>query len=449
MITLASSTVKWVRQCRSSCSLAYAARISVSTNWLVCDTRPRSSRTHCRTLSENCGSSRSLCCSSGVLAPSKIQVPQNANPETTLKDLGIADESIPLICSFLDVVYNVSLDEDSIPHLTLAGIQELVETATDIVPENVNGIATFFSSVSSDELLATTDLFVVPTLNKDITLSEDEFDVNKRYLCIVPGMEGHYERFRVLYERLKLPAFVLQPGYDRPRETIRETAERYAQVLLKKTGIQNNFYLLGYETGVLVALELAAILEDHGLTGTVFCLGCAPDEFQATLEEQLSSFKTEEQLQDAIIRHMSKLITGKDIPALDDILRESATWSEKVEACVRSLLGSMQHSVQYARAQIESALAYITRARGYVAPVRALRSQLVLLRAASSRPPAHALQRHSQRPVAVHQLRTPLSYVSSDMECPAIVNRYLDNDIKTEFEMKNLCEAYSLYKDIF
>nr|XP_049699195.1 fatty acid synthase [Helicoverpa armigera]XP_049699196.1 fatty acid synthase [Helicoverpa armigera] len=384
-----------------------------------------------------------------LIALSKIQIPQNVDPEATLKDLGLVAESIPLICSFLDVVYNVSLDEDSIPDLTLKGIQELVETATDIVPENVNGLATFFSKVSADELIATTELFAVPTLNKDITLSEDEFDVNKRYLCIVPGMEGHYERFQVLCERLKLPAFVLQPGYDRPRETIRETAERYAKILLKKTGIQNNFYLLGYEIGVLVALELTAILEDHGLTGTVFCLGCAPEEFQATLEEQLSSFKTEEQLQDAIIRHMSKLITDEDVPALDDILSETATWSEKVAVCTRSLLGRMQHSVQYAQAQIESALGNISRGRAYVAPVRALRSQLVLLRAANCKPAARALQQHSQRPVAVHQLRTPLSYVSNDMECPAIINRYLDDEIKTEFEMKNLCEAYSLYKDLF
>jgi hypothetical protein len=28
--------------------------------------------------------------------------------------------------------------------------------------------------------------------------------------------------------------------------------------------IKNNFYLLGYESGVLVALEIAAILEENG-----------------------------------------------------------------------------------------------------------------------------------------------------------------------------------------
>lgn len=36
------------------------------------------------------------------------------------------------------------------------------------------------------------------------------------------------------------------------------------QVVLKWAGVKNAFYLLGFETGVLVALELAAILEQHG-----------------------------------------------------------------------------------------------------------------------------------------------------------------------------------------
>lgn len=36
------------------------------------------------------------------------------------------------------------------------------------------------------------------------------------------------------------------------------------QVLLKKLGMKNIFYLLGYESGIYIALEVAAILEDLG-----------------------------------------------------------------------------------------------------------------------------------------------------------------------------------------
>lgn len=61
---------------------------------------------------------------------------------------------------------------------------------------------------------------------------DDDFDVSKKYLCIIPGMEGHYARFRVMCERLKIHAIVLQPGLDLLHESIRETAERYAKVIV-------------------------------------------------------------------------------------------------------------------------------------------------------------------------------------------------------------------------
>ena len=146
---------------------------------------------------------------------------------------------------------------------------------------------------------------------------------------------------------------------------------------------------------------------------------------------------------------MSKLLVGEDVAELDDVLRDGGTWSQKLDACVRVLLQRMQHSAQYARGVIEAALASVERAYGYVAPARALNSQLVLLRAATAHvmSPAQALQRYSQRPVAVHQLGTPLSFILNDMECPGIINRYLDTEMKSEFEMKNLCISYTLYQD--
>lgn len=45
-----------------------------------------------------------------------------------------------------------------------------MEVATDVVPDNVTGLGTFFSNAMTDELLATIDLVVLPTLYKDITL---------------------------------------------------------------------------------------------------------------------------------------------------------------------------------------------------------------------------------------------------------------------------------------
>ncbi|KAJ8711410.1 hypothetical protein PYW07_008652 [Mythimna separata] len=386
-----------------------------------------------------------------IIALAEVTITAETNQYTTLEEMGVQNDKIPLIYNYLRINYNVVIEEEKIPLITLESLQQLQETIFKLNYQDSKGLSTFFTFVDSDELLATTDFVCMPTLVNNASMRDDEFDSDQTYLCVIPGMEGHYERFRVLCNRLKLPALVLQLGLDNPAETIQETAERLAVTFLKKTGLKNQFYLLGYESGVFVALEMAAILESHGLTGTVYCVGYAPDEFDVHLDEQLADYETEEQLQDAVARHMFTLMAGGDTTGLDEALQSSGNWSAKVDACVRTLLGRVSHSAQYARALIEASLTRVQRARGYVPRVHALRSQLVLLRPASSHPTPDLskFQRHSQRPVILHQLGLPLAHAPEDLQCAAIVNTYLDPTILESFNKKNICNTYLMNANSF
>lgn len=62
---------------------------------------------------------------------------------------------------------------------------------------------------------------------------DDEFDFNATFMIMIPGIDGHYGKFKTLCERLKLSAAVLQPGLDNVYETFPEMARR----LVKVTGI--------------------------------------------------------------------------------------------------------------------------------------------------------------------------------------------------------------------
>ncbi|CAH1641260.1 unnamed protein product [Spodoptera littoralis] len=386
-----------------------------------------------------------------IAAIAGVTIDENLDKQKTLAELGVMNESLLRISMYFRIHYSVIFEDRELLALTVNALKQFEKAITKPKFKDEKGLAAFFSNVDSDELLATTDFVLLPTLVNDAAMRDDEFDSSQTYLCIIPGMEGHYGRFRVLCERLKLPALVLQPGLDLSHETIQETAQRLAAVMLKKMGLRNNFYLLGYESGMLVALEMAAILEDNGLTGTVYCLGFAPDEFVQRLEDQLAEYKTEEQLQDAVARHMYSIMTGGDSTSVDEALQAATTWPQKVDACVRNLLGRVSHSAQYARALIESALRRIEATRHYVPRVHALRSQIVLMRAASSHPapsPA-ALQRHSQRPVIVHQLNAPLAHAATDLNCAVVVNIYLDSTIHEIFEKKNLCNTYLINAEVF
>ncbi|CAH2051828.1 unnamed protein product, partial [Iphiclides podalirius] len=379
-----------------------------------------------------------------------IDIPEEAAETATLTDLYVGSDKIQIICSFLRDNHNISLSEEDIPKLTIQRIREIQLTMTDLEFKETKGLATFYSYVDPDELLVTTEMMFLPTLVNSSAMRDDEFDVTQTYLCLIPGLEGHHGRFHTLCERLKVPAIVLQPGLETPDESVSDLAKRYAEILLRKTSLKRTFYLMGYESGALVALEMAAILEEQGLTGTVFCIGESPDKLHETLNKELEEYDGDDALQIAIAKHMFSLMVGGNTDGLEDELRGAKTWPERIEACVRSILGRVSHSAQYARELIECAYGRIKQVQAYRLTPRALRSKLILIIPASSLGSSeNSMQRYSQQPVTVYHLHAPLAYSAADLRCSAIINTHLDSELLEAFERKNLCDTYLLNADTF
>nr|XP_037872251.1 fatty acid synthase isoform X3 [Bombyx mori] len=384
-----------------------------------------------------------------LCAITDVDVTRISDENTTLGELGVVNEKTSFVSNYLRVHYGITLNEEDVLSLTFQRIKEMEDAIVAPGYSTKKGLEAFYSYVDPDELLATSEMVLMPTLTSSATARDDEFDVTVTSLCIVPGLEGHHGRFRALCERLKLPALVLQPGLDKLDETIQQTAQRYASSLLRKSAIKNNFYILGYETGIFVALELTAILEEHDMTGTLFLLGGSPNDVSNEIEYQLQGFKTD-QLQEAVARHMFKIMAREHFKEVENAFSKRTLWNDRVDAGVRTLLGHVSHSAQYARAQIEAACARLVYARRYGGPAAPLRSRLVLLRSpltARSAPPEW--QRLSRGGVTEHNLLAPLPHAAMDMRCATIINKYLDDEILDQFNKKNLCETYLLSADTY
>ncbi|XP_049868872.1 fatty acid synthase-like [Pectinophora gossypiella] len=372
-----------------------------------------------------------------------IKVSGELPESVTLMELGLNDSKLQMIASYLLSKHNISLTVEEIPHLTVRKIKNFEESTTEPVLKEKKGLDNFFSYIDSDELLATTDTVCLPTLVKEATLRPGEIDLKRKHLYMVPGIEGHHGRLRVMCDRLMLPATVLQPGLEYLHETIPETAHRYVKTL-KKYGINDGFYLLGYETGILTVLEIASILEDEGLTGTIFCVGHTPKELSLFFDQTLSGLEEDEALQDAVIKHMCKMMTGDDMTNLylNNAVDESPSWAEKVDLCIRSLTGRISYSTEYARLLIEAVYERIRQARKYVAQPRRLMSKIVFLRALSINERVNDLQQFSQHLITQVDLRGPLAQATADPRCAAIINNHLSADVLEAFESSNLCENY-------
>ncbi|XP_026333122.1 fatty acid synthase-like [Hyposmocoma kahamanoa] len=360
---------------------------------------------------------------------------------------------VPIIQTFLRTMHNVPIDAEDLITLTAAKLRSIEEYLGEEVRKELHGLGTFYSCEHFDELKGTIPVVPLQTLTEAEPQDYEYFDVTKRYVCIVPGLEGHYARFRLMCERFKTGAVVLQPSLDCPYDTAEQTADKYAQLLRDKVNIQDNFYLVGYESGVLVVLELAAILEGCGLKGTVFCIGGAPEEFQATLKHELREYQSDEELQNAVIRHMFVLMKGDD-DGLDEVLEKVSTFKERIDVCVRLLLGRVPHSAQYAKTLILSAYTRIKLALQYKPQPRQLNSRVILLHSPSMiledprDTPVTLLQQYSKQPVVVHELHEPLAHAALDLRISAIINTYFDKNIKEAYEKANLCENHSFLGDL-
>ncbi|CAH4027946.1 unnamed protein product [Pieris brassicae] len=264
--------------------------------------------------------------------------------------------------------------------------------------------------ISNDEARSRIEHYRNLTIIKSPALEtgHDEFDVNQKFLCVVPGLKGHSGRFTLLCERLKLLALVLQPGLSHPDETPQELAARFAKSLKKRL-------LLGLE-------------------GTVFCLGGAPKDVLAEVNYILNQFKSEEKLQ-----HMLRMNLGND----SSNIQLKGTWEEKVSLYVKYLTGKVTSSLQYSREYVLCAYGRINQIRQCKVQVTPLKSQVIFLKSRVSVESCDSYQNYSEQPVIVYNLNTSLVNVTQDLQCMAIVNRHLEDEILKAFNKANLCFTYS------
>ncbi|XP_038216643.1 fatty acid synthase-like [Zerene cesonia] len=385
-----------------------------------------------------------------------VNIPVGVDENLTLSKLGMDLTKAQAVQASLRNEYNIFYREDEIANLTIQRIRELEEIMKEPEFKDTKDLDTFYSYVDPDELFATTEMAFLSTLNNNASMRDDEFDSSQKFLCIIPGVEGHFKRFSDICERLKLSALVLQPGLaSAQNETLQDIALRFAKTLLTRTELKDNFLLLGYESGVIIALEVAAILEENGLTGVVYCIGGAPKYIQMLFASKLQEFKDETSLQVAVGRHLVKLMLGQCNASLDEAIEKASTWNEKIDACVRFLRGRVDHSAQYARELIKTGYSRILQVRKYSSKPQKLRSLLVLMKPSdmSSMFPSNdyksSLQDYSLQPIVEYELEAPLAYASQDLRCAGIINRHLDEDILEAFEQKSLCDTYLLNADTF
>ncbi|CAG9791620.1 unnamed protein product [Diatraea saccharalis] len=351
---------------------------------------------------------------------------------TTLEQIGIDHGRAQEVCNIIQQKFNITISKDVVPRMTIAELENIQGQYIDI-EKDAEGFAAYFTNFDSDVMQATCELVIMRTLVHRNELRVDEFDVEHDYLCVIPGLEGHYSRFSTLCERLKIPAVVLQPNHA--DMTLEEITQKFANTIIQKLTPKRSFYLLGYDFGILVALEIASILETKGLTGTVFMLGGTPLDISKSFNNRFKNTSPEDQ-QNTLIKHMYKMITSKNEIEIENELVTYNNWNDKVECLVKKL----PYDSQYTRSLIQGAYARIKILQKYNFKQHKLRSQLILIRAKLPIPDVDTLESFPKE-MKVHNIRAVLAHADKDLACSNIVNKYLDKNIIEAYENSNQCDT--------
>ncbi|CAH0402645.1 unnamed protein product [Chilo suppressalis] len=355
---------------------------------------------------------------------------------TTLEQIGVDECRAQELCNVLQQKFNITISKEVVSAMTITQLGELQGQYIDI-EQDLEGFAAYFSNFDSDVLQATCELVVMPTLVHRHKPRADEFDVGRDYLCVIPGLEGHYARFDTLCKRLKIPAAVLQP--DHRDCTLKEIAQRIAKTIMQRLTVEKTFYLLGYDFGVLVAIEIASILESNGFTGTVFMLGGTPRDICNSFKSRFKD-TTPELLQNALIKHIYTVITSNNNVEFENELASKKSWNDKVEILVKKL----HYATEYTRALVQGVYARIKILQEFDFKPHALRSKLVLIRAKLTKLACTEVDSIENFPevMKVHNIHAVLAHAHKDLACSNIINSHLNKDIIEAYENSNKCETF-------
>ncbi|KAL4711883.1 hypothetical protein ACJJTC_006052 [Scirpophaga incertulas] len=155
-----------------------------------------------------------------------VNITNAATGRTTLEQVGADAGRAREVCNLLERTIGVHIEEEIAPKLTIAQLQNLQKDVED-VEKDPGGFAAYFSEFQSDELEATLDFCILPSLRDQSKEALNAIDSDQEFLCIIPGFEGHQRRLAEVSRRLRMRTAMLNLHRGGDLATI---AEEKAQV---------------------------------------------------------------------------------------------------------------------------------------------------------------------------------------------------------------------------
>lgn len=112
---------------------------------------------------------------------------------------------------------------------------------------------------------------------------------------------------------------------------------------------KENFYLVGYSFGSLIALELAKLLENKGLRGKVLLIDGAPTFLKKLVVDQMPAAQSDDAVQNVLINGIMRTVYPEEKIDVMQIMKNISTWEGRLEKLLELAADQYVYSTNYLR----------------------------------------------------------------------------------------------------
>lgn len=147
-----------------------------------------------------------------------------------------------------------------------------------------------------------------------------------------------------------MPTFMLQLMSTMEATSITELVDSvYDDVTQSVFNSKENFYIIGYSFGALIALDLAKALEAKGMKGRIVLIDGAPAFLRKLVADQMPTADLDEGVQAVLINGLLRIVFPEEkIDALQ-IMKDYPTWDLRVDKMVELGKDQYLYSIDYLR----------------------------------------------------------------------------------------------------
>ncbi|XP_072750690.1 fatty acid synthase-like [Anoplolepis gracilipes] len=258
---------------------------------------------------------------------------------TPLPELGMDSMMAVEIKQTLEREFDVFLTAQDIRYLNFAKLIDMFDKdvsmeKNDRDENDLTGFKLLVRLIGNDCL--------IPDICLDLPTKKNKA---RKEIFLLPGMEGCSSIFDSLVQQIEAPATCLQHGIyniGTGYNSINKIADCLLQHILNKKKLNQDFIIVGYSMGSLIAIELVRKLEEMNLRGRLVLIDGAPEQIKAMANQYLS-FTTIVELENNVLLGIMDIIQPALSGKLLLELNKCTNWDEKLNTFIDHVPPTYKH----------------------------------------------------------------------------------------------------------